>query len=449
MRLAAPAKTSAVPWVERSPAQKRQIIEEAATAALMAGGPGAGTGGGGTEPAGPLRCPRLIAFYLPQFHQNDLNDEWWGEGFTEWTRVRQAQPNYAGHRQPVEPGELGYYDLSDPTVMDKQAALARAYGIHGFCFYYYWFGGGRRMLEQPLEQFAACGRPDLPFCICWANDTWTRTWDGRHHEVLMPQEYPPGFAEEFMQDVLPLLKDERYLRVDGAPLLLVYRPNLLPDAPETVRLWRAVCRRQGIPDLHLAMVQNYEVADPRVYGFDAAVEFPPNVRLDSVLPGTFPGIAPDFTGRLMDYAAMAARLLAKAPQPFLHYRGVTPAWDNTPRRNRLAHILVGSSPELYRLWLEKAVEITLARSPAQQPLLFVNAWNEWGEGAYLEPDGHEGRARLQATRAGLVRGIRAHLRRCGVDLTEGEVVKALVDQGVICARTCGPGSPGVDGGASS
>jgi glycosyltransferase involved in cell wall biosynthesis len=379
---------------------------------------------------------KLIAFYLPQFHTIKENDEWWGEGFTEWTNVRRAEPNYAGHYQPQVPAELGYYDLREPAVLDRQAELARAYGIRGFCFYYYWFNG-RRLLEGPLDQMLARSRPDFPFCICWANENWTRRWDGSENEVLIEQDFSEYSAEQFIRDVIPIFEDRRYIKVGEAPILLVYRVDLLPDAAAAAHLWREVCADEGIPEIHLVAVQSFGISDPRPYGFDAAVGFPPHGQYEPIDPRTFAGISEDFRGDLRDYVKVA-RNHVRAPQPpFVRYGGVMPAWDNTPRRMNRALIYVDSTPAAYQTWLEQIVEQTMARSAVQEPLVFLNAWNEWGEGAYLEPDQRNGAARLEATKRGLCRGMHAHFQRRGFRVTEEMVERALADQGAFTSSTCG------------
>jgi lipopolysaccharide biosynthesis protein len=314
--------------------------------------------------------------------------------------------------------------------MDRQVTLARSYGIHGFCFYYYWFDG-RRLLERPLEQMVARGEPDFPFCICWANENWTRRWDGSEDEVLLGQTYPEDYPDRFIQDVMPLLKDPRYIRVDGAPLLLVYRVDLLPDAAAAARCWRDACATEGIPRIHLAAVQSFGIADPRPFGFDAAVDFPPHVDRELLDPQSMPGIAPGFEGHVENYLRVARNQVEQEPTPYLRYRGVMPGWDNTPRRMKRAHVCVNSSPAAYQSWLEEMVAQTMARSAVQEPLVFINAWNEWAEGAFLEPDRRHGRARLDATRRGLIRGTVAHFRQKGFPVSEAMIERALASEGAL------------------
>lgn len=372
------------------------------------------------------RLPKLLAFYLPQFHPVPENDAWWGKGFTEWTNVTKAKPNFEGHLQPRLPADLGFYDLRVPEVMDAQVALARTYGIHGFCFYYYWFNG-RRILERPLQQFLDRGGPEFPFCIAWANENWTRRWDGQENEILLQQEYTGDFALKFIRDVIPILKDARYVRVDGAPLLIVYRADKIPDPRATAEIWRDECRRAGIPHLHLAVVQAFGIGDPEPFGFDAAIEFPPHTQRFLIEPKTHPGISPDFEGYLEDYQKVAAHQRAKPIPDYTLYRGVMPAWDNTPRNKKKSHILLHSSPEEYQSWLRSLTEQTMALAEWQEPFIFVNAWNEWAEGAFLEPDVHYGHRNLEATRAGLTLGLADHLRSEGMAVDNAVIPNLLMN----------------------
>jgi glycosyltransferase involved in cell wall biosynthesis len=341
---------------------------------------------------------RLIAFYLPQFHPIPQNDEFWGKGFTEWRNVTRATPQFAGHYQPRVPGELGYYDLRIPAIQQRQVELAKRYGLGGFCFYFYWFHG-ERPLELPLEQYLRDPSLDLPFCLCWANENWTRTWDGLHNNVLLAQAHSPEDDLALIAHLARYLRDPRYIRVDGKPLVIVYRPSLLPNAKETAARWRKWCRDQGIGEIYLCYVQSFEAVDPAQYGFDAATEFPPNNMAPDLFPEPLDFHNPDFSGLVYDWDCFVERSAAYQAPPYTLFRGVCPSWDNEARRPGRGTILLGSTPERYREWLENAVRDTVARfeEPSER-LVFVNAWNEWAEGAYLEPDSRYGFAYLQATR---------------------------------------------------
>ncbi len=342
---------------------------------------------------------RLLAFYLPQFHPIPENDAWWGAGFTEWTNVTRARPAFPGHYQPQLPGELGFYDLRLPEVLEAQAALARAHGIAAFCFYHYWFGG-RRLLERPIETLLASGRPDFPFCLCWANESWTRAWDGASGEVLIGEAYGAADDRDHIRYLIPFLRDPRYVRVAERPLLLVYRASRLPDAAATAAIWRAEAARAGVAGLCLCSVESFveERRDPAQIGFDAAVEFQPDwANLGE--PLAHPAFG---RRRVYDYAALARRQAAKPDAPYRRFPCVTPGWDNSARRPEDALLLLNASPAPYEEWVAAAAG-RLAQSPPGERLLFVNAWNEWGEGCHLEPDLETGRAHLEATRRGLER----------------------------------------------
>jgi lipopolysaccharide biosynthesis protein len=341
---------------------------------------------------------RLIAFYLPQFHPIPENDAWWGEGFTEWVSVRRAKPNFAGHVQPRVPTELGYYDLRDPATRQAQADLARAHGLHGFCYYYYWFNG-RRLLGRPLAEVVASGRPDFPFCVCWANENWTRRWDGGNDELLIAQTYSPESERALIGDLLPLFRDPRYIRVHGRPLVLVYRANLLPEPRRAAETFRRVARDAGESEPYLAMVHIPGMASPPEWGFDAGVEFPPHSTEIRTLTEHIEKLNPAFVGDVWDYVS-AARYAMERPLPdFPFHRGVMVGWDNTPRLQNNGHVFVNTHPENYRRWLAAMVEQAREKRSGDDRIVFINAWNEWGEGCYLEPDEQFGRGYLEATRA--------------------------------------------------
>ncbi len=347
--------------------------------------------------------PRSIAFYLPQFHPIPENDEWWGEGFTEWVNVRAATPLFRGHLQPKVPAELGYYDLRSEATRAAQADLARAHGIAGFCYYHYWFNG-RRLLETPLSNVLESGQPDFPFMLCWANENWTRVWDGGSREVLVAQHHSEDDDVRHFQHLAPIFEDPRYIRVDGRPVFLVYRAGLLPDARQTAERWRAEADRLGLAQPYLCHVESFptEERDPRSIGFDAAIEFAPQFRYlprwrrtNRVLRGLSAAhLAPRRLGHhIVSYESAIARMMAKPPRDYSWYRTVAPGWDNTPRRSTGGVVLRGSTPALFEQW---TADVLLAGRRNDSPLVFINAWNEWAEGAYLEPDQHWGRAYLEA-----------------------------------------------------
>jgi hypothetical protein len=340
---------------------------------------------------------RAIAFYLPQFHPIPENDEWWGAGFTEWTNVVKAQPNFAGHYQPHLPAELGFYDLRVPEVREQQAQLAREHGIHGFCYHHYWFGG-KRLLERPFNEVLQSGRPDLPFCLCWANENWTRRWDGADHEILMAQNHSDEDDRQFIRSLFPVFEDPRYIRVNGKPLLIVYRANILPSPLRTGAIWREEMQRAGLGDIYLCAAQSFEVRDPTAYDFDAAVEFPPHALGSSIENDRVKDLNPNFGGRIFDFLAAASTLIHGPAPSHKLFKTVMPSWDNTPRNQNRGYIFHHASPEAYEYWLGKVVEWTIQHNRGDERLVFINAWNEWGEGAHLEPDRRYGRRFLEATR---------------------------------------------------
>jgi hypothetical protein len=340
---------------------------------------------------------KAIAFYLPQYHPVPENDEWWGPGFTEWANVTQGKPNFLGHDQPRIPADLGYYDLRLAEVREKQVELAKQNGIYGFCYYYYWFEG-RRILERPLEEIIASGKPDFPFCICWANETWSRRWDGSENEVLLKQNHTFENDVKFIHDVIPLFKDPRYIRVNDAPLLVIYRTELFPDPLKTADIWRKICREEGIGEIHLCAVESFGFNSPLSIGYDSSVQFPPHGITSEEVSSSVKNLDPEFSGKIYDYEEVVASEVNKESPLYPRYPGVMCGWDNTARRKKASHIFLNASPELYEVWLRSAVDKVKVALPPENQFIFINAWNEWAEGTYLEPDKENGYGYLHATK---------------------------------------------------
>lgn len=364
------------------------------------------------QPAG-APAAKVIAFYLPQFHPIPENDAWWGEGFTEWVGVARAEPLFRGHYQPHLPADLGYYDLRLPQVREEQAELARQYGVHAFCYYHYWFGG-KRLLERPFNEVLSSGRPDLPFVLCWANEPWSRRWNGRAQDVLQPQAYSAEDDLAHIRWLLPALGDDRAVRVDGKPVLIIYQARDLPDPAATVDRWRTEVARAGLEGLHLLTVETGwdEGWDATEAGFDAKILFQPQFSRLQTAPRL--AVGPDSL-RVYDYAE-AVRVLSSVPSvSYPTYEAVCAGWDNTPRTGSAGWVLHGSTPELYERWLRAAVDRAVSK-PVDERIVFVNAWNEWGEGAHLEPDQRHGPAYLEAT-----------LRAVNRPVANGHVVDRRVD----------------------
>ncbi len=354
-----------------------------------------------------LKC---WAFYLPQYHPIPENDAWWGPGFTEWDNVRAARPLFPGHDQPHVP--LGrdypaYYDLRDPRIPVFQSQLARRYGLYGFVFYHYWFSG-RRLLETPLQQILKRSDFKFPFFLCWANESWTRRWDGLDCDVLLPQQYSPADDEAHIRSLLPFFKDSRYYKFRGRPVFMVYRSEELPDPERTAAIWRRTVKKAGFPDLYLLRVEGFQPElDPARHGFDAGVEFAPDWRcltrrvyLDDTgnwQESETGACSGTLENRVFLYDDVVRAMQAKSDPGYKRYPGVFPAWDNSPRRRRGgATIIHGSEPERFREFLAHAATYARCRLEADDRHIFINAWNEWGEGCHLEPDRGKGVAWLEA-----------------------------------------------------
>lgn len=339
----------------------------------------------------------LVAYYLPQFHPIPENDGWWGKGFTEWRNVVRAMPLFDGHYQPRSPAELGYYDLRLADVMRRQVELAKLYGIGGFAFHFYWFGG-RTLLERPLSDFLARPDLDLPFSLCWANENWSRRWNGREQDVLIAQDHSEADDIALIQYIDRYFQDPRYIKVDGKPVLTVYRPEQLPDPAATVARWRSEAKKAGWPGLYVIATNAFDFVDYQKYGFDALSEFPPHgIKARNVESSIHMSPLRESGGRVRMYTEAAQNAMnAGAPIGRVH-PGVMPGWDNCPRRPRNGVIYHGATPEMFARWLRRAVDRARG-NPEGERFVFINAWNEWGEGAYLEPDLRYGYAYLQACR---------------------------------------------------
>jgi lipopolysaccharide biosynthesis protein len=368
---------------------------------------------------------RAICFYLPQFHPIPENDLWWGEGFTEWTNVASATPRFKGHYQPHLPGALGFYDLRLEESRIAQAALAKRFGIHGFCYYHYWFSG-QRLLGRPLDDMLASGKPDFPFCLCWANETWSRTWSGREHDVLIRQEYSDDDHDQHIAWLSRVFNDSRYIRVNGRPLFLIYRPDSIPDLAKVLDRWKSHCMENiGVTPFFCAVSTGFSALDDDKLieqGFDAIVNFEPNRRhfpaarnatghavslARKILPLRWydalrnsKWLARDRLNTVVDYTAYVdASIERRHSGEYLTFPAVFPSWDNSARKVA-ATIIQNDSPMEYARWLDSAIS-RVSGHPDDSQIIFINAWNEWGEGCHLEPDSKNGMAFLDATKKSL------------------------------------------------
>ena len=373
-----------------------------------------------------------IAFYLPQYHAIPENDRAWGKGFTEWTNVKKALPLFEGHYQPRVPLNGNYYCLLDDGVMEAQAELAKQYGIYGFCYYHYWFKDGKKLLEQPLERMLHNAAIDIPFCLCWANENWTRRWDGGNDEIIVEQDYDDKENMERHIDYLcEFFSDPRYIRYEGKPLFIIYKPELIPDVQNRVEYFRDRIKARGFPGVFLAiqwpsfMYMTHEGEDFMNYGNDAYIQFEPlfcnsmNRRLKKPIKslsvrsaikkvlGAIGLLTPyrkirDILHpqklRIINYDKKWEQVLAYTPEDSRLMAGAFPGWDNTPRR-KTGVAIHESTPEKFGQYMRRLVQ--KVRSEYAFPYVFINAWNEWGEGAYLEPDERYGYAYLEALKDAL------------------------------------------------
>jgi Glycosyltransferase WbsX len=391
------------------------------------------------------RKARAIAFYLPQFHPIPENDEWWGKGFTEWTNVTKAKPLFPGHYQPKLPADLGFYDLRIPEVRIAQAELAREYGIEGFCYWHYWFGNGKRILERPFNEVLKSGEPNFPFCLGWANESWTGIWHGSPNRILVEQTYP-GLEdhEKHFYTLLEAFHDDRYIKIDGKPVFVIYKPKKLPESQKFTDLWRELAQRAGLKGIYFVAILNNEALwNPKKYGFDAItvsnqskimrnisnlqkdlkeikVSFKKTIKnfinqknadaslilyqsrlLFSNSKDNWLKLSRQKLGQpihVYDYGEAIKYFLEEAPPEITSFPCVIPNWDNTPRSGLNGLVLHGSTPELFQVHLRQAIQKVIDK-PFEERIIFVKSWNEWAEGNYLEPDRKYGKAYLEALRA--------------------------------------------------
>lgn len=353
------------------------------------------------EPA-PDVGVKFIAYYLPQFHPIPENDRWWGKGFTEWTNVSKSMPMFEGHYQPRLPGEFGFYDLRNPQIMRDQAKMARRHGIEAFCFYYYWFDG-HRLLESPVEAFLKDPTIDIGFCLCWANENWSRRWDGSEQDILMAQNHSADDDIAIIDDLIRAFRDPRYQRIDGKPVLIVYRAGILPEAAVTLDRWRQRCREQGVGEIYLVAAQTFGLGNPTELGFDAGVEFPPHGVQVPVKRSLYKHFHEDSEVTIFDYPDVVETESERTYPDYRLFRCAMPGWDNTARKGKRAHVFTKSSPSGFQQWVDALVDQVVLQAPPGERLVFINAWNEWAEGAYLEPDRRYGYANLMVCHKALSR----------------------------------------------
>ncbi len=352
---------------------------------------------------------RVIAFYLPQFHPIPENDQWWGKGFTEWTNVGKAKPLFKGHYQPKVPADLGYYDLRVPETRKAQAELAREYGIEGFCYWHYWFGNGRQLLERPFNEVLHSGEPDFPFCLAWANHSWEDKQFNKDggHKMLMEQLYP-GDADytAHFNAVLPAFLDSRYIRVNGNPLFVIYSPMNVPDMAHFIDLWQQLAAPYGFR-IHFVghTSKPEELPLYRQWGFDATIM----VRLFHVFYKEFNWWKRAYAklsrialkqGRRIDYELASRYFIGEEEKEIDCYPTLIPNWDHSPRSGREGHILINSTPEKFEHHARQSLQ-AIAHKPYEERIVFLKSWNEWAEGNYMEPDLKFGRGYLEALRRAL------------------------------------------------
>ena len=351
---------------------------------------------------------RAIALVLPQFHPIPENDLWWGKGFTEWTNVTKATPLYRDHYQPHLPADLGFYDLRLEEARDAQAKIAKEHGIYGFCYYHYWFNG-KRLLDYPIDKMLDSKKPEMPFMLCWANENWTRRWDGLDNEILIKQDYEVDDDINHIRWLCEnVFRDERYIKINDKPVFAIYRSDLFPDIYKTLNLWRKIAKEEfGYRDLYLCVMESfYKIQNPQEVGFDAAIEFSPHhilkYKKESKNISSLKFFKRDKkkSYSFRDYEKAVEESINRVVPEYKLFRSVTPSWDNTPRRGKNGIIAIGSTPEKYKYWLRNLSEKFEPYSE-EENFVFINAMNEWAEGNHLEPCQKYGTQYLEATKSAL------------------------------------------------
>ncbi|MCP4525598.1 MAG: lipopolysaccharide biosynthesis protein [Aestuariibacter sp.] len=342
---------------------------------------------------------RIIAFYLPQFHPIAENNEWWEEGFTEWTNVSRAKPLFRGHYQPRLPADLGFYDLRVPETRAAQAKLARRYGLEGFCYWHYWFAG-KRLIERPFNEVLGSGQPDFPFCLAWANQSWTGVWHGTPDKMLMAQTYPGAKDDKaHFYAIVDAFRDERYMTIEGKPIFIVHSPAEIPEPKRFTDCWRELALEQGLPGLYFIGIA-MPTWNPRHHGFDASILSNPGVIFEAMRTRLLRRmynklIRHIFTRPIVySYKDIIRYAVPALATDFKQYPCVMPNWDNTPRCGMNGIVLDRSTPELFSLQLKMAFE-QIRDQEIDQRIIFIKSWNEWAEGNYLEPDRRFGKAYLK------------------------------------------------------
>ena len=346
-----------------------------------------------------------IAIHLPQFHPFPENDEWWGKGFTEWTNVTKAKPLFAGHYQPHLPADLGFYDLRLEEARLAQIALAKAYGIYGFCYYHYWFNG-KRLMQDPLDRMLENKKEDFPFMLCWANENWTRRWDGQENEVLIKQDYnKQDNIDHFTYLCEIFFKDDRYIKIEGKPFFTIYKPELIKNLSETLQNWKQIAIKFGFPGLVFSfMNKGNELERMLAAGVDYAIDFQPNFDVmptqefapifDKIRSRLGNTESPFYRHKVVNYKKYIDHLILNGPKDKKLIPGITPGWDNSSRKKKNGFIFKEANPSDYGKWLKHIFE----SRKCDLPFVFINAWNEWAEGNHLEPCQKWGNAYLKVTK---------------------------------------------------